>query len=358
MTPRPADAIVTGFTRSAALMAISLPPLLELRQIGLLRNIHYVTWNSPELDSHLAPLANYPDIKLTRVPQPEIQGTSNQKGLVYQIRNLEAALAMVPEDDALVLKSRPDFVADADFLRDKIENFEAYCAVPSREAVPGVQMPRVLFDRKIWLPWSDCNLPFFCEDGLFLGLKKDVGHLVTQLTDEDMRIAGHPDCIFYPHVVRFAKIFSADYPIFVNYLRHYHYFTDDVEYRQGLVGRGITDSFFWHLVLANAWVLYSHFHIDCGTMGELRFYPNNANQKVDWSDLSTLHVTPPYDQIEGWRLGVKPGRAMDFGISRLWTPDGRCLAKRVVHAGIAGHEACRIALDDGKRGQLCRRAAG
>jgi hypothetical protein len=310
MTSRPADAIVTGFTKAPALMAMSLPPLLELRQSGILRHIHYVTWDSPELDPHLAPLAQYPDIKLTRVPQPKVQGTSNQRGLVYQVRNLEAALDLIPEDDTLVLKSRSDFVADAEFLWDKIENFEIHCATPSNAPL-GVPMPKSMFERKIWIPWADCNLPFFFEDCMFLGQKKDVRQLVTPLTDDDMRMTANPDCVFYPHVVRYAKIFCESYPIFATYLRNFHYFIDDLEYRKVLVGRGLTDSFFWHLVIAHAWVLFSHFHVDCGTTGELRFYPNNANQKTDWSDPSTFHLTPPYNRVEGWRLGVKPGRAMD-----------------------------------------------
>ncbi|HTO39931.1 MAG TPA: hypothetical protein VL026_03070, partial [Rhizomicrobium sp.] len=311
MIARPTDVLVTGFTKSAALMEKCLTPLLELRQENVVRDIHYVTWDAPDLDPLLAPLAQFSDIKLTRVPQPKVSGTSNQKGLVYQVRGLEAALDQVVDDDVLVLKTRPDFVIDADFLRDKIENFEAYCTVPQRETALGVLMPKPIFDHKIWLPWADCNQPFFWEDGAFMGLKTDVEHLVTPLSDQDMKIAGNPACGFYPHVVRYARIFCKRYPIFQSYIRHYDLLINDLEYREGLVGKGLTDHFFWHLVVANAWILYSQFHIDCGIPGELQFYPNNANKTADWSDFSTLNVTPPYDQIDGWRIGTKPGRAMD-----------------------------------------------
>lgn len=310
MSGRPTDILVTGFTKSPALMAKSLTPFLELRQEGVVRDIHYVTWDTSELDSYIAPLAQFPDVRLTRVTQPRVSGTSNQKGLVYQVRGLEAALNQVVDDDVVVLKTRPDFVIDVDFLRDKIENFEAYCTVPSREAA-GVLMPKPIFDHKIWLPWADCNQPFFWEDSTFMGLKRDVEHLVTPLSDEDMKIAGNPTCGFYPHVVRYARVFCKRYPIFQNYIRHYDLLINDLEYRKGLVGKGLTDHFFWHLVIANAWILYSQFHIDCGTPGELMFYPNNANKEADWSDLTTLRVTPPYDQIDGWRIGTKQGRAMD-----------------------------------------------
>src|SRR5579871_3566428 len=43
---RPTDAIVIGFTKNPELCRRAFEPLLDLRQQGVLRDIHYVTWNS------------------------------------------------------------------------------------------------------------------------------------------------------------------------------------------------------------------------------------------------------------------------------------------------------------------------
>jgi hypothetical protein len=51
-----------------------------------------------------------PEVKVTRVPQPLVQGTPAQKNLTYQTHNLDVALSLVPGDDTLVLKYRPDVI--------------------------------------------------------------------------------------------------------------------------------------------------------------------------------------------------------------------------------------------------------
>ena len=121
---RAADAIVLGFSKAPLLIERSLAPLRRLKQEGVLRHLHYVTWDSADIDPHVAPIQAMPEVTMTRVPQPVAEGTPYQKTIVFQIHNLEAALALIPEDDTIVLKSRLDFVADVEFLRDKIENFD------------------------------------------------------------------------------------------------------------------------------------------------------------------------------------------------------------------------------------------
>jgi hypothetical protein len=41
---RPVDALVTGFTKSPELLARSLDSLRRLKQEGIIRDIHCVTW--------------------------------------------------------------------------------------------------------------------------------------------------------------------------------------------------------------------------------------------------------------------------------------------------------------------------
>lgn len=66
---KPVDALVTGFTKSPDLLARSLAPLRRLKHEGIIRNIHCVTWDSPELDVCVAPLNEVHEVQLTRMPQ-------------------------------------------------------------------------------------------------------------------------------------------------------------------------------------------------------------------------------------------------------------------------------------------------
>jgi len=307
--PQFADAIVTGFVKSPALLRRSLAPLLQLKQEGVLRSIACVTWDTGEIDPYVAPLAEMPEVSLVRVPQPAVQGTGNQRGVVYQARNLDAALSQIAGEDPLVLKLRPDLVVNVDFLRGKIANFDTLCAVPDAQSALGVKMPKPVLHSKIWIPWADSNQPFFYEDAMFLGRKKDLRKLITPLSREDMDILGDPLCGQFAHVVRYARIFVSRYSLFAEYLRNYRYFINDLDYRRHLVPHLLNDGFFWHVLVAHAWILHSQFHVDAGRQGEISFYANNVNQNADWSNPDSLRNAPPYDYIDKWRAGTKPGEA-------------------------------------------------
>jgi hypothetical protein len=304
----PTDAVITGFAHSRVLAERSLAPARQLRQKGLLRRVACVTWDTPETNAYAQWIEDFGDVELTRVPQPAVGGTSNQRGVVFQVENLRAALALVAGDDDLVLKLRPDFVADAAFLRSKIASFDAWSALPAR-SVFGITMPKPIFSGKIWLPWADSNQPFFYEDAAFLGRKRDLQRLVTQLTAQDMQTLGDATCGSFAHVVRYAKLFLADYPLFARYLRDYHFFANDFDYRRKLVPCLLNDGFFWHVLIAHAWILHSHFHVDAGQQGELRFYANTVNRQANWSNLETLKLANPYDYVEMWRAGTMAGEA-------------------------------------------------
>ncbi len=308
--PQCADAIVTGFVKSPVLLRRSLAPLLQLKQEGVLRSITCVTWDCAEIYPYVAPLADISEVSLVRVPQPAVQGAGNQRGVAYQVRNLDVALSRVAGEDPLVLKLRPDLVVNAHFLRDKIANFDTLCAVDESQSALGVKMPKPALQHKIWIPWADSNQPFFCEDAMFLGRKKDLRKLVTPLTREDMEILGDPLCGQFAHVVRYARIFVPRYPLFADYLRNYRYFANDFDYRREIVPHLLNDGFFWHVLIAHAWILHSQFHVDAGGRGDISFYANNVNPNADWSNPDSLKNAPPYDYIDKWREGTKPGAAM------------------------------------------------
>ena len=323
---RPTVAIVTGFTKNPELLQQSLAPLRELKQRGAIERILCVTWNTNELDACVAPVTAMPDVELIRVVPPAAKGSRYQKGVVYQVRNLEAALEEVPEDDALILKTRPDFVADADFLHGKLRNFDALSAPSNFPAGAGLNLPPSPFRAKIWIPWADANQPFFYEDAAFLGHKCDVSQLVTPHIGD--RLSAVDSATPFAHVVRYATPFRSDYPMFSRYLREYKYFTNDMNYRQVLVPALMKEGYFWSLVIVHAWILANSFHVDAGSAGQLRFYANNFNQGSDWSSLDSLRINLPFDNVETWRRGTMPGTLIP-AVARLY---GRLLDNSWQHS--------------------------
>jgi hypothetical protein len=307
---RPVDAVVTGFTKNAALCQVSLAPLLQLKVEGVIRNIHYVTWDGPELDGYVSH-ATMDGVSVTRVPQPAVTGGANQKSVLYQVANLDAALAQVAEPDALIVKSRPDFIYSVDFLRAKIEGFDTYSAIDRNAMAFGTRLPDPPLVRKIWLPWADAGQPFFYEDGAFIGLKRDVAKLVTSDVGSIFAPIANPgDCGSISHVVRFAPVFLDSFPIFKRYLAEYSVFQNDPDYRVALARLLMDDPFYWHLITAHAWVLHSAFHVDCGAQNDLMFYPNTRNAGADWSSIRSLRLGNPYDAVTGWRNATLNGAAM------------------------------------------------
>ena len=317
---RMADAIVTGFAKSRELAELSLAPLLQLKQENVLRDVVCVTWDGAELDAYAGWVENLAGVTLARVPQPDTSGTGNQRGAVYQIETLRAALSLLPEDGEVTLKSRPDYVFDAAFLRRKIVNFDSWSTIPPR-AIFGIVMPKPVLQSRMWIPWADCNQPFYYEDAAFIGSKRDLHRLVTPLTSQDVATLGDETCGSFVHAVRYARLFLDDYPLFRRYLKEYRHFASDLEYRRKLVPHIVNDGFFWHMLIAQAWILHSHFHVDAGEQGELRFYSNNANRDADWSNPATLNLANPYDRPQQWRAVRRAGQAYPD----VYRPYGRLL---------------------------------
>ncbi|MDR3527152.1 MAG: hypothetical protein P4L57_07705 [Rhizomicrobium sp.] len=301
-----ADAVVLGFSKTSVLVEHSFAPLRQLRQEGHLRNIHYVTWDSPELDRFVAPVEQMADVQITRVPQPVVSGTPPQKTLVYQTHNLNTALSLIKESDTVVLKTRPDFIANTDFLRDKLANFERHCGHVPRSAW-GVPMPKPVLRKKVWLPWADSNQFFFFEDSSLIGLKVDLAALNLPVTPADLETLEQPLCEHYYHIARYAKTFLPGYPMIRAYLDNFKYLTNYPQYRLEMLAHVINGSYFLFLVIAHAWIMHSQFHVDCGTQDTLRFYPNLRNMTTDWEDPTQWRLALPYDEVAKWRFTEEAG---------------------------------------------------
>jgi hypothetical protein len=306
---RSAVAIVTGFTKSAALLERSLAPLRTLKRQGYLQRIVYVTWDRSDIDACVAPLVPMDDVELIRIGEPKIAGNRHYAGVCRQIVNLEAGLACIADDDALVVKLRPDFVVDEAFLRTKIADFDTLCAPSQLAETFGVAMPPSPFAAKIWLPWADANLPLHFEDAAFIGRKADVAKLARIQAAGPLAACELADIHYawFAHVARYAAIFEPDYPVFAHYVKNFRYFVNDARYRIAMMPDAVREPFFWRLVVANAWILATSFHVDCGQGGQLAFYSNASNRNADWSNLRSLKNHPPYNAVDEWRRAQAPG---------------------------------------------------
>jgi hypothetical protein len=292
-----------------------------LKQRQVIDRILYVTWDKPELDNSVAEAAAMPEVELVRIPEPVVSGQPYQKKHFYQTHNIAAALSLVPDDETLVFKLRPDQVVDEAFLAGKILAFDLCCAPSQLAENFDVAMPPSPFKMKIWTPWADSNQPFFLEDGLFAALRRDAIKLVTPAGDDIVRHYGDGRSLWITNVARYIAPFLPDHPIFERYLHAFHRFVQNDDCRIEMLRALVPDPFFWHLVIANAWILANNFHIDCGYQGQIAFYPPEgmAPGEDKWSGkpFETIAPRPPFDQVEVWRSGQKPGSVF-HSVSRLY----------------------------------------
>jgi hypothetical protein len=306
---RCAVAVVTGFTRSAALVERSFATLVALKRAGLLDRILYVTWDRSDIDAYLAPVRRIEEVELVRIAEPKVCGNRLFTGVSCQISNLADALARIDGDDTLVVKLRPDFIADETFLRAKIRDFDSVCAPSGLADSFGVPMPPSPFGAKIWLPWADAGLPLHFEDAAFIGRKADVAKLAVGEAADPLAACDDRETVYgwFSHAARYAAVFLPDYPLFRNYIANFRYFMNDAPYRMAMMPDAIREPFFWRLVIANAWILATSFHIDAGRAGQLAFYSNASNRNADWSNIHALKSHPPYNAVDEWRQAQAPG---------------------------------------------------
>jgi hypothetical protein len=304
---RPVVAIVTGFTRDPILVRRSFAPLRSLKRKGLIDRIIYVTWDTGEIDEAVKPVLEVPEMELVRIPQPDVVGVKHEKSFIYQRRNIEAALARVTEPDALVLKTRPDFIFEEAFLASKILAFDFFCAPAVFGSPAGAILPPSPFSSRIWIPWADGSQPFFYEDGVCLGLKADIAKLIVPETEKLIMTYGDEDSHWIVHVLRYLHPFLKDYPILDRYLLEFDSFVMDTAYRNGMVRLTAADPYFWHLVVAHAWILATSFHVDCGQIGQMKFYPGNHYAKQATRILDQIETSSPYNAIYKWADGTQPG---------------------------------------------------
>jgi len=300
-------AIVTGFTADPVLVRRAFAPLCALQARRVIDRIVYVTWDSAQIDAAVAPVMDLPGVEVVRIPQPDIVGPIHVRSFAYQRRCFEAGMQRVQDSDALILKSRPDFIFDEAFLASKILAFDFFCA-PVRDLGPfGAILPPSPFSARIWIPWADANQPFFYEDGVSLGRRSDIAQLLVPQTELLNKTSGDPDSHWINHVMRYIHPFLADYPILRTYLEEFDVFPMDTDYRDRTVGEMSVDPYFWHLVVAHAWILATSFHVDCGRVGQMKFYPNSHYAKQTTRDLDKIETCSPYNAVHRWQEGAQPG---------------------------------------------------
>jgi hypothetical protein len=299
-------AVVTGFTVHEPLMRKSFAPLLNLRRTGVLGRILYMTWDTAAIDAYVAPALEWPEVELVRIPQPDVTGTPHRRGFQYQSRNLAAVLKLVSDPDELVFKTRPDYLIDEAFLADKIASFDTWRTAPDfSHRIPPI-LPPSPFQARIWLPWADAT-PFFFEDAAFMGLAGDLARLCDPVADQLIQYCGDDCSVNVAHVLRFAVPFLEDYPIFLRYVRDFQLFRMELRYRRKTAPLFVNDPFFWHLAVANAWILANNFHVDCGHKGQLHMIESSTAQEGLGKPVEELCDHVVYRDVEIWRAAEEPG---------------------------------------------------
>ncbi len=300
-------AIVTGFTVHEPLMRRSFAPLLSLRRQCVLDRVLYVTWDESGIDDHVAPAREWPEVEVVRIPQPIVHGTPRMQGFVYQTRNLAAALKLVADPGELVVKLRPDFLADETFLADKIASFDRWRVAPDFSHRIPIAMPPSPFKGRIWVPWADASAPFFCEDAAFIGLAGDLALLTNPMAEELVMCCGDAGSVNIAHILRYIVPFLDRYPIFKRYLREFHLFRMEHSYRKKLAPLSVADPFFWHMAVANAWILANSFHVDCGRQGQLHLVDSTTAREGIGRPVEELCHYVTYKDVEIWRQLEQPG---------------------------------------------------
>jgi hypothetical protein len=68
--------------------------------------------------------------------------------------------------------------------------------------------------------------------------------------------------------------------MFKLYLENYRYITNNMPYRSKLIPHFVkSDGFFRLSSDRHAWILHSHFHVDMGEPGDVRFFPTQETRR-------------------------------------------------------------------------------
>jgi hypothetical protein len=301
-------AIVTGFTVNTPLLRKSFAPLLSLHRTGLIDRIVYMTWDTAANDGCVAPVREWPEVELVRVPQPNVTcEVWHSRGFIYQSRNIAAALDRVTDPDELVFKTRPGFLIDETVLANKIASFDKWGTAPDFSHRIPIPMPPSPFKSRIWVPWGDAGSPFFFEDAAFMGRARDLRLLVNPLAEELVLYSGDAISLNIAHVMRYIMPFLDDWPIFRRYLRDFALFRMELHYRRLMAPLSVQDPYYWHLAIAHAWILNSSFHIDCGRARNMNMVGSASAKELIDRPIEEIDYNGVYKDLELWRQMEQPG---------------------------------------------------
>lgn len=317
-------ALVIGYNKIDFVNQIAFEQLCKLQSGGVIDRIVYVTWDSARLDGLLEPIKHFSGVELVRIPEPELGGAPLEKSIVYQIRNLQTALNLVEDDNALVLKTRTDFLfLNENFLKQKILGFDNFCARSSLAKRLPFDVPAPAFRRKVWIPWANATEPLYCSDEAFMGLKGDIAKLADNGAERFLAMLRDERTDRISHTARFLNLFLADYPILQRFYENFHIFISTLDYRAEFAPLCGRHPFFWRLAVLNAWLLETHFHVDGGHNADMAFCSNRANQQ-EVKTIDDVNFQPPLTNIDKWRSNMRPGsllKSCTYSISYLADDD-------------------------------------
>jgi hypothetical protein len=238
--------LIAGLVRDEAAIARQLEVLVEWRKQQLVEGVVYCTWID-ELSKYpaIASFLSNQDIPVVEVAEPTLRLEGH---ILHQMTSLHYGLQLVP-DGTYVLRTRPDMRLTQemqDFLRNE----------PSLALGAPHDWPEIFEERLVVLA---CSLltPFYINDMIFYGRKKDVSKLVSFDVACEVIYANMAPEQFY-----FTPSFCRALPIFRSFFQlSAPYSYDDRDWARRFIVQHMASDFFLQVWLTYLLCLDRYFRV-------------------------------------------------------------------------------------------------
>jgi hypothetical protein len=238
--------VIAGLVRDEAIFARQLEVLVDWRKKQLIEGVVYSTWiNELSKYPNIASFLVKQDIAIVEIAEPTLQLEGH---ILHQMTSLHYGLQLVP-DQTYVFRTRPDMRLThemQDFLRNE----------PSLALGAPDDWPEIFEERLVVLAGSLLT-PFYINDMIFYGRKKDVNKLVSFDVACEVIYANMAAEQFY-----FAPSFYRALPIFRSFFQlSAPYSYDDRDWARRFIVQHMASDFFLQIWLTYLMCLDRYFRI-------------------------------------------------------------------------------------------------
>jgi len=238
--------VIAGLVRDEAIFARQLEVLVDWRKKQLIEGVVYSTWiNELSKYPNIASFLVKQDIAIVEIAEPTLQLEGH---ILHQMTSLHYGLQLIP-DQTYVFRTRPDMRLTQemqDFLRNE----------PSLALGGPHDWPEIFEERLVVLA---CSLltPFYINDMIFYGGKKDVNKLVSFDVACEVIYANMAAEQFY-----FAPSFYRSLPIFRSFFQlSAPYSYDNRDWARRFIVQHMASDFFLQIWLTYLMCLDRYFRI-------------------------------------------------------------------------------------------------